>query len=139
MPPKRPARDIEAVLVHRDGLDVDGTNPLPTELPGNDATNPLAVDVVPDGEALADGSGTITTGGTSQTVFAANASRSFLLIQNVSAEPLWVNFGAAANEDQPSVKLPIDEKLMFDGRFVPTESVDIVGATTGSSFTAKQA
>jgi hypothetical protein len=44
---------------------------------------------------LYDSSGTITTGGTAQLVLARSVSRSFLKLQNISAEPLWFEFGSA--------------------------------------------
>src|SRR5262249_38636756 len=39
--------------------------------------------------------GTITSGGTAQLVLAQSQSRSFLLLQNLSAGPLYVEIGAA--------------------------------------------
>jgi hypothetical protein len=96
---------------------------------------------IPSG-ALVDGSGTITLGGTAQTVFAANISRQYLLIQNVSAEDMWVNFGIAAVANQPSIKLVAGASVEFSvggTGVVPTASVSVIAATTGSAFTAKQA
>ena len=86
-----------------------------------------------------DGSGTITTGGASQQIFAANTARSYLLVQNLSAEALFVGFGVAAAAGQPSVKLVASGAVVFEFGFVPTSTVTIIGATTGSAFTAKQA
>lgn len=90
--------------------------------------------------ALTDRSGTITTGGSSQQLAAANASRSYLFIQNVSTGDLWVRFGAAAAASQPSIKLAAGASLVAKGDgFIPTESVNIVGATTAQAFSAKEA
>lgn len=94
--------------------------------------------VTPQGPATyADGSGTITAGGTSQVVFAANASRRYLLIQNNSDQDMWVNFGIAAVVSQPSVKVAANGGF-FEPLVVPASSVTIIGATTGKAFTAKQ-
>lgn len=92
--------------------------------------------------ALEDGSGTITTGGTAQTVFPANTGRQYLLIQNVSDEDQWVNFGIAAVASQPSIKIAAGNALEFSAAgtgVVPTALVSIIGATTGKAFTAKEA
>lgn len=92
--------------------------------------------------ALGDGSGTITAGGTSQQVFPADTGRQYLLIQNVSDGDLWVNFGIAAVVGQPSIKLLASGSLEFSSAgtgVVPTSTVNIIGATTGKAFTAKEA
>lgn len=90
--------------------------------------------------SLTDGSGTIDTGGTSQQVFAANANRVYLFIQNNSIETLWIQFGGAAVEDQPSIQLPASgDGFTMESNFVSTESVEIIGASAGSEFTAKEA
>ena len=88
--------------------------------------------------ALTDGSGTITLGGTAQEVFAANATRSYLAIQNLSTENLWVNFGIAAVASQPSLKLIPNASFAMESSFVSNQSVSIIGATTSSAFAAKQ-
>jgi hypothetical protein len=92
---------------------------------------------------LTDRSGSITSGATAQTVSAAK-TRNYLLIQNISVEALWVNFGTTAVADQPSIKLAPDSgsgggTLSFEGGFVPNTLVSIIGATTGSKFVCKEA
>lgn len=111
---------------------------------GTDGATPVVV--TPAGGALTDAAArTITVGGTSQTVFAANAARRYLIIQNLSADELFVNFGAAATAGSPSIGLaPADGAIpggtvIFEGSYIPTSSVTIIGATTGDSFSAKQA
>lgn len=92
------------------------------------------------GGVLIDGSGVITSGGTSQQIFAANAGRRYLLIQNQSSESLWVNFGVAAVGSRPSIQIANSGgSLIFEGSFIPTGTVNIIGATTNDAFTAKQA
>jgi len=86
-----------------------------------------------------DGSGTITTGGAAQTVFAVNASRKYLLLVNNSTGPLWVNFTTTAVQAQPSIQLqPYGGTMLMSSGAISTELVSIIGATTAQSFTAKQ-
>ena len=83
----------------------------------------------------------ITTGGTSQQVFAANSARKYLLLQNISVEDLWVNFGAAATQDTPSLKLLPNGVGILEfpqGGAIETGTIHIIGATTGSKYVAKQ-
>jgi hypothetical protein len=87
---------------------------------------------------LTDGSGTVTAGGTAQTVFAANAARRYLLIQNNSTSALWVNFTATAVAGQPSLQLAAGQAFVMENGTVSTEAISIIGATTGQAFTAKE-
>lgn len=89
---------------------------------------------------LTDRSGTITSGGTAQTLAAQNFGRIYLLIQNVSAGDLWVNFGTTAVANQPSIKLVSGASLEYGASSgaVPMQSVSIIGATTAQAFTAKE-
>lgn len=85
-----------------------------------------------------DRSGTITAGGTAQTLASANTSRKYLLIQNVSAGDLWINFTTAAIAGQPSFKLASGDSFVQEGTFVSTEAISIFGATSGQAFSAKE-
>jgi hypothetical protein len=82
---------------------------------------------------------TITTGGTSQVVFAAAQNQKYLFIQNLSVENLFVNFGAAANgSNNSSIKIIPGGAYESGPSYCTTQSVNIVGATTGSAFVAKR-
>lgn len=106
----------------------------------NSPAGAIVVTPTPAAGALTDGSGTLTAGGTSQQVFAANTSRKYLLVQNNSAEAMWVNFGVAAVTTQPSIQLgPNGGSIEYEDNFVPSGTVNIIGATTSDVFTAKQA
>ena len=85
-----------------------------------------------------DRSGAITTGGTSQQVMAANTSRNYLILQNISAENLWFNFGVAAVTDSPSLKLEPGQTFVMEGTFIHVGAMNIIGATTGSKFVSKE-
>lgn len=88
--------------------------------------------------ALTDRSGTITTGGSSQTLAASNSARHYLVVQNVATEMLWMNFTSAAAADSTSLRLGPGDSFEMGGAFVSTEAVTILGATTGSRFIAKE-
>jgi len=94
--------------------------------------------IVANSKPLQDGSGAIATGGTSQQVFAALASRAYVLIQNISDATLYVNFGAPATIDGNSFKLLAGEWYENPPNFCPNGTVTIIGATTGKKFVAKQ-
>lgn len=87
---------------------------------------------------LADLSGSITSGGTSQVLAPANSKRTYLLIQNISDETMWLNFGAAASADASSFKLVANGGFESPPHFIPNQSVNIIGATTGKKFVAKE-
>lgn len=82
-------------------------------------------------------SGTITAGGTAQTAAAANANRAFLFFQNVSDTDMWIDFGATAVADQPSIKIVPGASFVTD-RFVPLTLLSVFCATTGKAYTCKE-
>ncbi len=95
--------------------------------------------------SLTDRSGSIIEGGAAQQVAAANAARRYFFICNTSTETLRVNFGADASDGNsfplaaaPGVGEPGGGTLTFEGSFIPSEAVSILGATTGSTFVAKE-
>lgn len=87
---------------------------------------------------LTDISGSITVGGTSQQLAAANSSRRYLFIQNVSVNLLWIDFGVAAVEDSPSIKLNPNASFTMDGTFISKDQINIIGPITGRKWTAKE-
>lgn len=88
--------------------------------------------------ALTDKSGTITSGGASQVLAAANTSRKYFFVLNLSAENLWINFTTAAAATQPSIKLIPGSSFVMEDSFISTEAINILGATTASPFCAKE-
>jgi|SRR5579863_3492955 len=95
---------------------------------------------VPSAVALTDGSGTITTGNTSQQIFAANASRRYLFIQNTSSGNLWINFGASATEGAGAGSIIIfpNASFVMESGTITNQTVNINGGSAGQSFVAKQ-
>lgn len=89
--------------------------------------------------ALTDRSGSITTGATSQQLAAALATRKYFIFQNLSTETMWINFGVAAVADQPSISILPQASFVMETFFVSTQTINVISATTGSKFTAKEA
>ena len=76
---------------------------------------------------------TITTGGTAQTISAANPARSILHIQNTSDTTMWVNFGATAATDL-GISIAAAASYTTPPNFCPTGLISVIGATTGKKF-----
>jgi len=89
---------------------------------------------------LADCSGTITTGGTSQSLIAAaTTTRHYLLIQNIGSAQIGLKEGTGASIGVAgTLTIGPGGSLVFEGSFVPQNAFAIVGPTTGQSFTCKQ-
>lgn len=92
-----------------------------------------------------DGSGTVTTGGTSQVVFQANPNRVFLRCQNptatlsgVAAESLFINYDAPASATAVNSEEIINTgSVTFSTPYVPLGQITITAATTGHKFVCK--
>lgn len=97
---------------------------------------PTVVDT-PSTGAASDLSGTITTGGTSQTLSAAK-SRKYFFVQNLSAANLYINFGSAATTGTGSIVIVPNGSFVMESMFVTNQAINILGATTGQGFTAKE-
>lgn len=82
----------------------------------------------------------ITTGGTHQQVFASNASRKYLLIQNISDTDMYLGLGFNPSNTTPAGLLLAKSGggIVFESSYIPTSEVRIVCATTGKRFVALQ-
>lgn len=123
------------VLVQRIKLQhgVDGT--------ASDASsaNPLPVVFSAPGTAYTNRSGTITVGGTAQTLMASNTARRGYRIQNLSSGDLWFNDkSGSATTGQPSNKLASGASYESPAFGCSTNSISIIGATTGQAFEAME-
>ncbi len=111
-----------------------GANSLPVVLASDQGAVPVSA---PTGATYTDCSLALTTGGTSQQLVAANASRKGVLILNPSSqiESLFVNFGAAATtDDSDSIELVPGAREFF-----PTvQAIQVNAATTGHKVIAKE-
>jgi hypothetical protein len=90
----------------------------------------------PTSNTLTDHSGTIITGGTSQTISTARA-RKYLFVQNLSSGALYINFTSAASASSGSIYIPPNGSFVQESFFASSEAITIFGATTGQAFTAK--
>ena len=87
---------------------------------------------------FSDGSSTIISANTSQQIFSSNDDRHYLYFQNESSDSMYVDFGVPANTSS-SFKIPASGNLIFDSAFVPASTVNIICATSGAAFIAKEA
>lgn len=108
-------------------------------------TNPTTI--IPSTGSVTERSGSVTLGGTSQQMMAANTSRKYLLIQNPSttagqniatAETLFVRFGstAATVNTGTSFEIVSGASLVMEGSFVSTQAVQVIAATTAHKWLA---
>lgn len=111
----------------------DGTNAqfIKTDIAGQ-------VAVIPGNGALTDCSGTITVGGTVQSLTGTNANRRYFLFQNLSVTDLYINFTNNATIGGGSIKVPSNGSFVMENGFVSTEAISVIGATTTQAFTCKQ-
>ena len=95
---------------------------------------------VPATGTWTDRSGTIATGGTSQTILAANSARTAWEIQNppTATENLCFNFTSAASLTSASICLAPGAIYSEAHGFVSTEAITAIAATTGHAFVAKE-
>ena len=101
-----------------------------------DSTGRLLTDFGKRG-TLTSGAGTIAAAGVSQTVFAANAARSYLIVQNISSANLSIAFGTAATPSNGILLIP-NATFVMEGTLVTTQSVTIIGGTLGQAYVAWQ-
>lgn len=108
---------------------------------GIDQTTPFTTNNVTINGSVTrtDRSGSITTGGTAQTLMASNSSRKGWIVQNNSTGSLWFNeLGNAAVQSQPSFELKPGASYESILGATVTTAISIIGATTGQTFTARE-
>lgn len=91
----------------------------------------------PSAGTVIDRSG-VTTGTVSQQVMAANESRTYLVIQNISDTTMFVNFGAAATADDNSLRVLSGGSITFNGGWVPSDAVNVICSSSGKKWVAKE-
>ena len=100
------------------------------------------------GESFTDRSGTIATGGTSQQLMASNTQRRRFIIYNpatqtgqgiATAESLFFNFTSAAGVNN-ATSVELTPGGIYDSGIgiVTPEQINIIAATTGHQFVAKE-
>lgn len=132
-------------------------NPSAVVLYGTDGTVLRPVLVGADGSlvggvqqgSLTERSGSMTTGGTSKQMMAANASRKYLIIhnpstiagQNIAAlEPLFIRFGAVAAgvNNGTAFELGSGGYFIQENAFVGTDAIQVNAATTSHRWIAAE-
>jgi len=100
--------------------------------------NPLPV-VNTAGAAASDGSGTLATGGSAQTLFGGIVPANGFLVQNNSSAALWISDVGAASAGGASLQLAANGGLFVTpSGYKPAGPVSLYGATTGQAFTARR-
>jgi len=100
--------------------------------------NPLPVVNIAAG-AASDGSGTVATGGSAQTLFGGALPATGFLVQNNSSAALWISDVGAASAGGASIQLAADGGLFVTPPgYKPAGPVSLYGSTTGQSFTARR-
>lgn len=111
-------------------IGVAGTNDGPVA-----KTNPMPVYEPP--RTVTNISGTITTGGTAQTLSASNSTGRKFFIENLhTTEDLWWNDLGTATAAQPSFKIVAG--ALYESPYSTTAAISIIGATTAHAFTARE-
>ena len=83
-------------------------------------------------------SGTITLGGTAQTLAAANANRRGFYFQNVSDTDMWIRFNGTAAATQPSLKIPAGALYEPPVGGIKLTAISVFCATTGKAFSSEE-
>ena len=100
--------------------------------------NPLPV-INTAGAAASDGSGTVATGGSAQTLFGGAAPANGFLVQNNSSAGLWVSDVGAASNSGASIQIAANGGVFATpSGYKPAGPVSLYGATTGQAFAARR-
>jgi hypothetical protein len=101
-------------------------------------TNPLPV-VNTAGAVASDGSGTLATGGSAQTLFGGIVPVNGFLVQNNSSAALWISDVGVASAGGASVQLTANGgTFATPSGYKPAGAVSLFGATTGQLFAARR-
>src|SRR5579864_5874340 len=100
--------------------------------------NPLPV-VNTAGASASDGSGTVATGGSAQTLFGGVVPANGFLVQNNSSVALWVCDTGTASNGGASIQIAANGGLFVSpSGYKPAGAVSLYGGTTGQAFAARR-
>jgi hypothetical protein len=100
--------------------------------------NPLPV-INAAGAVASDGSGTLATGGSAQTLFGGIVPASGFLVQNNSSAALWISDVGTASAGGASIQLAANGGIFASpSGYNPAGAVSLFGATTGQVFAARR-
>jgi hypothetical protein len=126
-------RWVERIVDH-DDLAPDTEAVIACGISHTGAIDPIKIGSGP----VLDKSGTIATGGTAQTVSAANAERRFFMLQNISDTDMYVGVGYTPEVGLGLLIAKNGGTLTCDS-FVPIEEIKVICASPGKKFTAFEA
>ena len=100
--------------------------------------NPLPV-VNTAGGAASDGSGTVATGGSAQTLFGGVVPTNGFLVQNNSSAALWISDVGTAAAGGASIQLSANGgTFATPSGYKPAGAVSLFGGTTGQAVAARR-
>jgi hypothetical protein len=100
--------------------------------------NPLPV-INTAGAVASDGSGSVATGGSPQTLFGGTVPVNGFLVQNNSAAALWVCDAGIASNGGASIQIVANGGLFVTpSGYKPAGAVSLYGVTTGQIFAARR-
>lgn len=100
--------------------------------------NPLPV-INTAGAVASDGSGTLATGGSAQTLFGGIVPSNGFLVQNNSSAALWLSDVGTASAGGASIQLAANGGIFATpSGYKPAGAVSLFGATTGQVFAARR-
>lgn len=89
--------------------------------------------------AASDGSGTVATGGSAQTLFGGAAPANGFLVQNNSSAAVWICDTGTASSGGASIQIaPNGGFFATPSGYKPAGVVSLFGATTGQAFAARR-
>lgn len=100
--------------------------------------NPLPVINAAAGAAV-DGSGTVATGGSAQTLFGGAVPANGFIVQNNSSAALWISDVGTASAGGAAIQLAANGGIFATpSGYKPAGAVSLFGATTGQAFAARR-
>lgn len=89
--------------------------------------------------SIGDASGSIISASASQTVLAANATRKYLLFQNVSDTDMYINFGSLATiGGAGSIWVAAyGGSIEYENLICPSDAINVICSANGKNFTCK--
>lgn len=89
--------------------------------------------------SFTDRSGTIGQASVAQQVMAANLTRKYLIVQNVSDTDMYIDFNTDAVAGSPSLLLAADGgSFVMEGSAIVTDSITIICSGANKGYSAKE-
>ena len=69
---------------------------------------------------------------------ASNPSRKYIIMQNNYGTVIWIDFGVAATNAVPSIKLNNGDTFVMEGSFISTQAINGRSASGSQPITVKE-